>query len=296
MRHSFFLCGSFAVLMMLLVTSGIFASTDSLNISYLKTTPIKVENLEDKSERNFLLKMSPNGDWYRLDANKYFSEMFITADTAKMQTTVICNFKDGSLYFSKPDMNKVSGGIYYCSTDLRTKDNLYLNNINLALDLKNKVLYYRWINPTGKNEPSISDKNTLLPGSQFPDIKFKSIEGKEVKLKDNRIKVINWWATTCLPCREEIPGLNKLVEKYKGKDIDFIAIVGDNEKLDQFLKTNTFAYEQCYSDKEAAKYFGNSFPRHVIVDGNNNIVYNVPGGWVDEYKELEKIIENLITK
>jgi len=53
----------------------------------------------------------------------------------------------------------------------------------------------------------------------------------------NSVYLIDFWATWCAPCIESIPHLNELVEKYKNKNIRFISITYEPEKLaSQFLK------------------------------------------------------------
>jgi thiol-disulfide isomerase/thioredoxin len=71
----------------------------------------------------------------------------------------------------------------------------------------------------------------------LPKLILKSITGEEVnsdKLK-GKIVMINFWSTSCGPCLEEIPQLNKLKEKYD-KDVHFIAIAPDKKKDIQYIK------------------------------------------------------------
>jgi len=57
-----------------------------------------------------------------------------------------------------------------------------------------------------------------------PEFKLKDLNGKDLNLESSRGKVVllNFWATWCGPCREEIPGLVALQEKYK----DSLQIIG----------------------------------------------------------------------
>ena len=58
------------------------------------------------------------------------------------------------------------------------------------------------------------------------EIITKSSDSNETKLEDLRGKYvyIDVWATWCGPCRGEIPYLQKVEEKYKGKNIEFVSI------------------------------------------------------------------------
>lgn len=69
------------------------------------------------------------------------------------------------------------------------------------------------------------------------DFALKDMNGADVKLADykGRPLVINFWATWCGPCKEEIPALVELAEKYKG---DRLAVLGvsTDDKPDELKK------------------------------------------------------------
>ncbi len=87
-----------------------------------------------------------------------------------------------------------------------------------------------------------SQKMGLRIGQVPPDLVYHSIrEDETMSYKGNDFKnsvyLIDFWATWCAPCIESIPHLNELVEKYKNKNIRFISITYEPEKLaSQFLK------------------------------------------------------------
>ena len=66
-----------------------------------------------------------------------------------------------------------------------------------------------------------------------PQFTLKDIKGNEVSLesalKENKAVLVNFWATWCPPCREEIPDLIKLQKKYEGKDFTILGLdVGES--------------------------------------------------------------------
>lgn len=64
-------------------------------------------------------------------------------------------------------------------------------------------------------------------GLPMPDLQFSNLMGETVSTSTfrGRVLVINWWATTCGPCIEEMPGLNELVRKYGlHEDVGFLAV------------------------------------------------------------------------
>jgi len=72
----------------------------------------------------------------------------------------------------------------------------------------------------------------LEVGALSPDFDCTDLSGKKVTLSDFRGKYvyIDIWATWCGPCQREIPYLQKLEERYQGKDIHFVSISCDTNR------------------------------------------------------------------
>jgi thiol-disulfide isomerase/thioredoxin len=65
---------------------------------------------------------------------------------------------------------------------------------------------------------------SLTIGSKAPPIKVaKWVKGKEIKSGKGGLRVIEFWATWCGPCKESIPHLTELAKKYAGK-VDFVGV------------------------------------------------------------------------
>jgi cytochrome c biogenesis protein CcmG/thiol:disulfide interchange protein DsbE len=71
----------------------------------------------------------------------------------------------------------------------------------------------------------------IQPGLETPNFTFPDINGKEVSLSDHRGKVVlvNVWATWCPPCRQEMPSMQSLYEKFKGENFEILAVSIDSE-------------------------------------------------------------------
>lgn len=65
-----------------------------------------------------------------------------------------------------------------------------------------------------------------LVGSQAPNFKLPNLDGKSVSLSDFRGKpvLLNFWATWCSPCRDEMPYLQEVYQEWSGKGVVVIAI------------------------------------------------------------------------
>ena len=103
---------------------------------------------------------------------------------------------------------------------------------------------------------------------------FFNSKNKKVSLNDykSNIVIINFWATWCAPCKEEMPHLNQLKSKFKFKDIEIIPINIADEELKKskefFEKLNINNLEIFYgSSLELAKEFKlRGIPTTIIID------------------------------
>jgi cytochrome c biogenesis protein CcmG, thiol:disulfide interchange protein DsbE len=76
---------------------------------------------------------------------------------------------------------------------------------------------------TSSNAASLSGG---LIGSPAPEFALKSIDGSTVQLSELRGKalMVNFWATWCPPCKEEMPVLQSAYEKYRDEGFEFVGI------------------------------------------------------------------------
>ncbi|HKP53223.1 MAG TPA: redoxin domain-containing protein [Chloroflexia bacterium] len=126
------------------------------------------------------------------------------------------------------------------------------------------------VTETLKEEPKI--------GSLAPDFELKDVStGKTVKLSSLRGRPvwINFWATWCPPCREEMPDMEKIYGEYEGKGLAILGL--DVQESAQKVKEFTGSLELTWTfmlDEKgdvANLYFANSLPSHFFVDKNGII-------------------------
>ncbi len=120
--------------------------------------------------------------------------------------------------------------------------------------------------------------NKLSPGFDYENHK-----GGKTKLSDLKGKYvyIDLWATWCGPCRGEIPYLQKVEEKYHGKNIEFVSISidtpKDHDKWQKFVTDKQLGGIQLFSDNEWKSEFVTSYnvtgiPRFILIDPKGNVV------------------------
>src|SRR5216683_2132867 len=107
-------------------------------------------------------------------------------------------------------------------------------------------------------------------------IRFEDADGQSRSLTDWRGKVVllNIWATWCVPCRDEMPALDKLETKLGGKDFEVVAVnidKGAPEKPASFLKEVGATHLGLYTDP-TGKLFSTvktvGMPTTLVIDRN----------------------------
>jgi len=132
-------------------------------------------------------------------------------------------------------------------------------------------------------------------GKRFPTLSFSRLDGQSVKSTDFKgtVTVLNSWATWCTACVLELPGFNRLVQKYP-KKVRFIAVAQNSpEELRQFLQRKTFAFEHMIADDAFIQLFGGGVPRTIVLDQRGTIVFDQSGGSEDFYLQVDSVLESL---
>ena len=124
-----------------------------------------------------------------------------------------------------------------------------------------------------------------------------------LKSKNNNITILNFWATWCPPCIDELPSLNNLSKDLMADDIDVLAVSmdrGNSSKLIKFLEKNGGKNLVFFQDKNwsAGKNIPiKGLPVTLIVKNRNDILKIIykqlgPLGW--DHKEIKREILNLV--
>jgi len=108
-----------------------------------------------------------------------------------------------------------------------------------------------------------------------PLFTLKDLKGKTWTLKDLRgkIVVLNFWFTSCAPCVQEMPELNKLVSEYSNKDVVFLGLTYNTaQQTVSFLERHPFKYHILPNSEEIdKKYHIDSWPITIVIDQLGNI-------------------------
>jgi thiol-disulfide isomerase/thioredoxin len=126
-------------------------------------------------------------------------------------------------------------------------------------------------------------ESNKMNNSPSPTFDYLNYVGGNTKLEDFKGKYvyIDVWATWCGPCRQEIPFLKKVEEKYHNKNIAFISIsidkLKDQEKWKTMIKEKELGGVQLFADNDWNSKFVQDYkitgiPRFILIDPKGNIV------------------------
>lgn len=84
----------------------------------------------------------------------------------------------------------------------------------------------------GNSSQAVESKEKELFEKNFKSIEMNTIDQKKMKLIDipSKIIIVNFWASWCIPCLQEMPSLIALSKKYNSKDLSVVAINTDEEE------------------------------------------------------------------
>jgi len=132
------------------------------------------------------------------------------------------------------------------------------------------------------------------PDFSLPDI----LQGKNYSLSQYKGKVVmvNFFTFFCMPCREEMPDLNKLYKDYQGKGFQVLGIglSSDPVQLRFLVKQIGLDYPVLAGNDKVSKDYGNVevVPTTFIIDKQGNIAHKILG--TRKKEELEKMIKALL--
>jgi peroxiredoxin len=137
------------------------------------------------------------------------------------------------------------------------------------------------------------EKPVALTGTLAADFQLKSVAGEEVRLRDLRgtVVVLDFWATWCGPCREELPIVAKLRTEFAGK-VQFFGINNEDKgTVASFLKKHNYELSVLMDSRREAHYqYGiTGIPTLFVIGRNGVIRQHFVGGRSEA--ELRKAIQ-----
>jgi peroxiredoxin len=135
-----------------------------------------------------------------------------------------------------------------------------------------------------------------LVGSPAPEIVLKDLQGRDVKLSDLRGKVVlvNFWATWCKPCKEEMPAMQASYDKLRDKGFVVLAVneLEDTARVAEHIRTHghTFEVVMDHNNQVANVYGVVGLPASFLIDPQGIVRERISGSLVTE-SHIEEMVK-----
>jgi len=141
----------------------------------------------------------------------------------------------------------------------------------------------------------------VAPLSVAPDFTLRAMVGPNLRLQEQRgqVVMINFWATWCGPCRQEMPHLNRLYEKYRASGFVLLGVNVDDDArnaTDVAAKLGLKFPVLLDTDKKVSRLYDlATMPSTVLIDRDGKVRYIHRGyltGYEDAYdKQIRELLK-----
>ena len=169
----------------------------------------------------------------------------------------------------------------------------------IGIVLMGSAVYF---SSTSSTRSPVAPVLSVVAGDVAPDFLLEDVAGNNVSLSGLRGKVVlvNFWATWCPPCREEMPSMEKLNAAMAGEDFVMLAVNAEADGrtvVPEFLAKTPYSFPILYDDKGVVqKLYGvYKFPESFIVRKDGTVAEKIIGplDWaspktISYFKDLTK--------
>lgn len=150
------------------------------------------------------------------------------------------------------------------------------------------------------NQPLTSSERSLKPLSEMS---WTDAESRVQKLGDlsGKAVILDFWATYCGPCKEEIPHLNSLLAKYGSENLRIVGLnVGGEEDLalvPKFIATTRIDYPIASPEDELSRFIfsqNDAIPQTAVFDRKGTMINKIIGFGPSIQKELDAAVEQAL--
>ena len=131
-----------------------------------------------------------------------------------------------------------------------------------------------------------------LVGQQVPAVTLKDLDGRDVGIPPQRVTLVDFWATNCVPCLAAFPELKRIYRRQhpRGLDVLGVSLDNDDETIRTFQRDARLQWTLVRDDKKFAQAWGGStIPAMFLVNASGKIV-----ACDLQISRLEAAIEKLI--
>jgi thiol-disulfide isomerase/thioredoxin len=140
------------------------------------------------------------------------------------------------------------------------------------------------ISPEAIKAFKIVNISLLTPQENMRNFTLPLLDGVDTSISDykGKVVIVNLWATWCPPCREEMPSLEILYQRFKNDGLEILTVDGgeDDATVRRFIRNNNFTFPVLMDRIEQVNnFYGTGYiPTSYIIDREGKILFRIVGG------------------
>lgn len=144
----------------------------------------------------------------------------------------------------------------------------------------------------GEEEKESTEFPDIVVGAKLPDFTLETLKGEKVNLREleGKIVVLNFWATWCPYCVQEMPDLQKLKENNDDMVLLTINVDEEKDKVEKYIKDGGYDF-QVLLDKGgeiSSQYFVTGLPATYFINEEGLFVGRIPSAM--DYEQMEEAL------
>jgi thiol-disulfide isomerase/thioredoxin len=136
--------------------------------------------------------------------------------------------------------------------------------------------------------------------SSAPDATFTLLSGQKVSTAGDlkgKVYLVNFWATSCATCMQEMPQMVETYNRFKGQGLEFVAVAMNYDPpmyVANYAQTRQLPFKVALDDGSVAKQFGNVqlTPTTFVVDKDGKILKRYVG--TPQFAELDQLLQKAL--
>lgn len=277
---------------------GSHTQNEMLELEHLKKTPLRLLDSISVLKREYFTEIEKNNVDSILIKNNIITLELQINDINKDLTKITFD------YLQKHPTSFLTPYILYSRIRSKSAVDQYRDITslydNMSSSVKNSV-------PGMRLRDELENFKNIIIGKEAPDFVAKNINELNISLDDFRGKyvLLDFWASWCLPCRQDFPFLKKIYQDYHSKGFEIIsisrdknleswrkAIVKDGIEAWQHVSIKQNVSNQDWLEKNLFEelYVVTAIPVKLLIDNNGVIIARWHGNTLKNKEELEKIL------